>query len=138
MPQGLAPSSFLFIIALEILLSKLIAESRLFKHINDKNTPTHNTVNNTQTIENNDHVNPETPVHFVTYPGRDEVAGTQVPETSDKAVYADDIILMIHPTPENIYLFKSIMDEFHELSDLFTNYSKTKIMFCPPPFRRAT
>ena len=125
-PQGLAPSGYLFIIALEILLLKIIAESKLFKHIIENNTPENRTDNIPPT---NDIV----PIQNIANPGRDEVTGTQVPETSDKAGYADDITLMILPTPENIYLFKAIMDEFHELSGLSTNYSKTKIMFCSPP-----
>ena len=108
-PQGLAPSGYLFIIALEILLLKLIAESKLFKHIIDNNLLEHDIADNPT---NNDIL----PIQHIAYPGQDEVAGTQVPETSDKAGYADDITLMILPTPENIYLFKSIMDEFEELS----------------------
>jgi len=125
-PQGLAPSGYLFIIALEILLLKLIAESKLFKHIIENNIPENNT-------DNNPPADVIVPIQNIAYPGRDEVTVTQVPETSDKAGYADDITLMIVPTPENIYLFKAIMDEFKELSGLSTNYSKTKIKFCSPP-----
>jgi hypothetical protein len=153
-PQGLAPSGYLFIIGLEILIIRIISETQLFTPIHNHNNE-NNTANNSNAPIITPDINVNIPQHETPTinigedlvniaPGINEnpllhdtpgAAPFQEhpPESSDKSIYADDFTMSIIPTPENFYLFRSIMDEFFELSGLSTNYNKTTVMFSSQP-----
>jgi exonuclease III len=133
-PQGLAPSGYLFIISLEILIIRIISETQLFTPIHENANINENTQNTPQihVVTPDLNIHPQTHDTPVINTG-EGVTNPPPPDPANKSIYADDFTMCIIPTPENFLLFKEIMDQFHELSGLCTNYSKTTVMFSSQP-----